>query len=89
MDSVCADTSLTQQPAEIEVMDQEAAPAIQDPAVDSTDNQAETVANPTEQPQPEKPQPEVKPSQPEQPQTYDDLFPSLPTAAPGTKLFLS
>ena len=29
MDSVCADTSLTQQPAEIEVMDQEAAPAIQ------------------------------------------------------------
>jgi len=80
MDSVCADTSLTQQPAEIEVMDQEAAPAIQDPAVDSTDNQAETVANPTEQPQPEKPQPEVKP---EQPQTYDDLFPSLPTAAPA------
>merc|ERR1712127_1142533 len=66
-------------------MDQEAAPAIQDPApaVDSTDNQAETVANPTEQPQPEKPQPEVKPSKPEQPQTYDDLFPSLPTAAPA------
>ena len=54
--------------------------------MDSTDNQAETVANPTEQPQPEKPQPEVKP---EQPQTYDDLFPSLPTAAPGIKLFLS
>ena len=54
--------------------------------MDSTDNQAETVANPTEQPQPEKPQPEVKP---EQPQTYDDLFPSLPTAAPGINLFLS
>ena len=52
--------------------------------MDSTDNQAETVANPTEPPQPEKPQPEVKP---EQPQTYDDLFPSLPTAAPGIKLF--
>ena len=47
--------------------------------MDSTDNQAETVADATE---PEKPQPEVKP---EQPQTYDDLFPSLPTAAPGIK----
>ena len=50
--------------------------------MDSTDNQAETVADPTE---PEKPQPEVKP---EQPQTYDDLFPSLPTAAPGIKTIL-
>jgi len=65
MDSVCADTSLNQQPAEIEAMDQ-AAPAIQDPAVD---DQADTVAN-------------TPAHVPEQPQTYDDLFPSLPTAAP-------
>jgi len=79
MDSVCADTSLNQQqPAAAvvvvaEIVEQVAAPAVNaDPApMESVStNIADAVAPPA-------------PSKPEQPETYDDLFPSLPTAAPA------
>ena len=79
MDSVCADTSLnTQQPAAVVA---EAVPEQVDaletvnnaePANDSStsSNAADAVtATPSANPEP--------------PQTYDDLFPSLPSAAPG------
>jgi len=91
MDSVCADTSLTpqQQPAVdmVEAVPEQvvdtpapevvnADPPANDSSTNSNADAAPTTAAPsaTEQPQP---------VQPKEPATYDDLFPSLPTAAPG------
>ena len=80
MDSVCADTSLnTQQPAAVVA---EAVPEQVDAL--ETVNNAEPPANDSSTSSNAADAVTATPSaNPEPPQTYDDLFPSLPSAAPG------
>merc|ERR1719278_1107867 len=87
MDSVCADTSLTpqQQPA-VDMVEAVPEQVVDTPApevvnADPPANDSSTNSNADAAPTTAAEQP--APVQPKEPATYDDLFPSLPTAAPG------